>query len=448
MRNILVLILSLVSITYTQAQNWINNESTLLYEDNLKSNENSQCIEEYDIHHLLTTTNKIGTNRYAFRLWDINDSVKEGFLNDPRQIISDIEIFDDSVYFCGYRIVNGTNVGYIGRFSMQQFINNQSCGYEILDITTSSKLKKLVAYESNNRDHIVAIGTNTSDNPIVVDLFPDSVCNIFENIALQYERLSDIAVGEKYVVITGEDTGSAKITLTRFLAEDLSNYSLGYHEHNKYDYTNVVDIAPFMLEADQVKISYLDSCRMAITTTAMDYSNNGFYTLISVFNEHHLNILNTQVVPHNDKMIYLRDTEYDSIARMLYVLEDNNLDNTGYFTSYTLPLDPYSQIPYPIEAIKNAKDYKLNDIIAFSLGNKFIGVGVNVNPFQGLFSKDIRITTQHCNDVKILKPLILGQVSKISATQYGNPNFYPINWQQNNFNVNNYPQMIECQSHY
>jgi hypothetical protein len=147
-------------------------------------------------------------------------------------------------------------------------------------------------------------------------------------------------------------------------------------------------------------------------------------------------------------MIYLRDTEYDSIARMLYVLEDNNLDNTGYFTSYTLPLDPYSQIPYPIEAIKNAKDYKLNDIIAFSLGNKFIGVGVNVNPFQGLFSKDIRITTQHCNDVKILKPLILGQVSKISATQYGNPNFYPINWQQNNFNVNNYPQMIECQSHY
>ena len=46
MRKILALILSFVSITYTQAQDWINNESTLLYEQVLQSDENTQCIEE------------------------------------------------------------------------------------------------------------------------------------------------------------------------------------------------------------------------------------------------------------------------------------------------------------------------------------------------------------------------------------------------------------------
>ena len=182
-----------------------------------------------------------------------------------------------------------------------------------MNINQSVKLKKLVAYDTFGKDHIVAIGSNISNCPIIVDLFPDSICNVFYNNLLHHEHLIDIAVGEKYVVISGEDTGSAKITLTRFFRNDLTNNNFAYHEHNKYDYTNVVDLAPLMLNADQVKITYLDTCMMAITTTAFDFNNNNneFYTLVSVFNEHNLNILNTQVIPHNDKMIYLKDTEYE-----------------------------------------------------------------------------------------------------------------------------------------
>ena len=47
----------------------------------------------------------------------------EGFLNDPNLIVSDIEIFDDSVYFCGYREVNGNQIGYIGRFNILHFFH-------------------------------------------------------------------------------------------------------------------------------------------------------------------------------------------------------------------------------------------------------------------------------------------------------------------------------------
>ena len=447
MRKILTLTLLLLSITYAQAQDWINNESTLLYEQTMQTNENTQCIEEYDTNYLLTTTNKLGTNHYAFRLWRNGSAIFEGFLADTNCVISDVAIINDSAYFCGYRTVNGTNIGYIGRFNIPQFLNNQNCAYRVMNIPQATKIKKLVAYKTNNKDHIVAIGANTSNHPIVVELFPDSICNVFYNNLLHHEHLIDIAVGEKYVVIAGEDTGSAKITLTRFFSNSLTYNIPAYHEHYKYDYTAMVDIAPFMLNADQVKITYLDTCMMALTTSAMDYSNNAFYTLVSVFNEHHLNILNTQVIPHNDKMIYLKDTEYDSVANRLYILEDNNLDNTGYFTSYILPIRPYAQSSYILEAIKPEKDYILNDIIAFSFDNKVLGVGVNSLLNQGLFSKDIGVATQHCNQERMLKTVILGQVSKFSTMLYSN-NIYQISWQQSNFNGGNLPQLIECQSNY
>ena len=447
MRKIIALILVLFSITYTQAQDWINNESTLLYEENLKSNENVQCIEEYDPDHLLTTTNRIGTKHYAFRLWENGNNVLDGFLQDARCIVSDIEILGDSVYFCGNRDVNGNQVGYIGRFNIADFMNNQNCGYEIMDINTASKLKKLVAYDTQGINHVVAIGSDASESPIIVELFPNSACKIFYNPNIYKEQLTDIAVAQNYVVIAGEDTGSAKITLTRFLKDSLADYSSNNYQHYKYDYTTIVDITPFMLNADQVKITHLDSCMMALTTTSMDYSNNGFYTMVSIFDEHHLNILNTQVIPHNDKMIYLRDTEYDSVANTLYVLEDNNLDNIGKYTSYILSVKPYAQIPYSLHAIKPEKNYILNDIIAFSLGSKFIGAGINTKPFHALFSKDVGVATQHCNQERILKPLILGQVSNLQSFLYQfQP--YTISWQQNNFVGNNHPQIIECQSNY
>lgn len=445
MRKILTLTLLLLSITYAQAQDWINNESTLLYEQTMQTNENTQCIEEYDTNYLLTTTNKLGTNHYAFRLWRNGSAIFEGFLADTNCVISDVAIINDSAYFCGYRTVNGTNIGYIGRFNIPQFLNNQNCAYRVMNIPQATKIKKLVAYKTNNKDHIVAIGANTSNHPIVVELFPDSICNVFYNNLLHHEHLIDIAVGEKYVVIAGEDTGSAKITLTRFFSNSLTYNIPAYHEHYKYDYTAMVDIAPFMLNADQVKITYLDTCMMALTTSAMDYSNNAFYTLVSVFNEHHLNILNTQVIPHNDKMIYLKDTEYDSVANRLYILEDNNLDNTGNYTSYILPVRPYAQTSYTLNAIKPEKNYMLNDIIAFDFDNKVIGVGINSHYFQALFSKNTNVTTQHCNKVRILKPVMLGQVPNVSSFIYQHQP-YTISWQQNNFIGNNVPQIIECQS--
>ena len=236
MRKVLTLILLLVSITFTQAQDWINNESILLYEQVLQSDENTQCIEEYDFNHLLTSINKLGTNNYAFRVWKNGSGIFEGFLNDPNLIVSDIEIFDDSVYFCGYREVNGNQVGYIGRFNILHFFSNQNCQYQIMPITTSSKLKKLVAYESNNRDHIVAIGADTANLPIIVDLFPDSTCGTFMPTSFTYEQLTDIAVGNNCVLIIGEDSDSSKITINRFDKDNLtSNLNIPY-SHRKYNY--------------------------------------------------------------------------------------------------------------------------------------------------------------------------------------------------------------------
>ena len=153
------------------------------------------------------------------------------------------------------------------------------------------------------------------------------------------------------------------------------------------------------------------------------------------------------MIPHNDKMIYLKDTEYDSVANRLYILEDNNLDNTGNYTSYILPVRPYAQTSYTLNAIKPEKNYMLNDIIAFDFDNKVIGVGVNSLLNQGLFSKDIGVATQHCNQERMLKTVILGQVSKFSTMLYSN-NLYQISWQQSNFNGGNLPQLIECQSNY
>lgn len=445
MRKVLALTLLLLSITYTQAQDWINNESTLLYEDNLKSNENSQCIEEYNIHHLLTTTNKIGTNRYAFRVWKNGSGIFEGFLNDPNLIVSDIEIFDDSVYFCGYREVNGNQIGYIGRFNILHFFSNQNCQYQIMPITTSSKLKKLVAYESNNRDHIVAIGADTANSPIIVDLFPDSICGTFISTSFTYEQLTDIAVGNNCVLIIGEDSDSAKITINRFDKDNLtSNLNIPY-SHRKYNYNAITNISPIMIFSDQIKISYIDNGEMAITTTAIGINGNSYYTLVSVIDEITLNITNTQAIVYNDKMIKIKDTEYDFNTQLLYVLEENNIENTGNFETYTLVVDPNTQTPYSLKAIKAEKDYKINDIIAYSLGDKFMGIGINSNNFQGLFSKKVSNGLQHCNVERDLKTIILGQITDMNMMIYS-PNSYTNNWFTDNFQGNNYSQIIECLS--
>ncbi len=213
------------------------------------------------------------------------------------------------------------------------FFSNQNCQYQIMPITTSSKLKKLVAYESNNRDHIVAIGIN----------------------------------------------------------------------------------------------------------------GNSYYTLVSVIDEITLNITNTQAIVHNDKMIKIKDTEYDFNTQLLYVLEENNIENTGNFETYTLVVDPNTQTPYSLKAIKAEKDYKINDIIAYSLGDKFMGIGINSNNFQGLFSKKVSNGLQHCNVERDLKTIILGQITDMNMMIYS-PNSYTNNWFTDNFQGNNYSQIIECLS--
>jgi hypothetical protein len=72
-------------------------------------------------------------------------------------------------------------------------------------------------------------------------------------------------------------------------------------------------------------------------------------------------------------------------------------------------------------------------------------VGINSHSFQALFSKNTNVTTQHCNKVRILKPVMLGQVPNVSSFIYQYQP-YTISWQQNNFIGNNVPQIIECQS--
>ncbi len=445
MRKIIMFLLVLLCITYTQAQDWISNESTLLFEQNIQSTKNVQNIEEYYPNMLLTTTNRIGINHYAFRLWENGNLIFEGFLNDPRCVVSDVELVNDSAYFCGYREVNGNDVGYIGRFNVHEFLGNQNCVYEIMDINPSSKLKKLVAYETYGKDHVVAIGTTQTNTAMIVDMFPDSVCNIFTNSSFPYEQLSDIAEGDKYVIIVGEDTGSAKITVNRFMKHDLFSTSFSYQLHYKYNYNTITSLAPDAIFSDQIKISYIGNYEMAITTTAIGMNTNDFYVLNSILNEGNLTITNTQAIPHNDKMIYLKDTEYDTLTGKLYILEDNNLDNTGKYTSYIIPINPRAEAPYSINAIKPEKGYILNDIIPFSYDCKVIGVGVNSYSMQGLFAKNTTNIIQHCNTSRKLRPSFLGQIPYTSVFTYS-PATYFYNWTPNHFQGSVLQQTIECES--
>lgn len=444
MRKIIALTLVLFSITYTQAQDWINNESTLLFESTLKSSENVQCIEEYDPDHLLTTTNRIGTKHYAFRLWENGNNVLEGFLNDTRCIISDIEVLGDSVYFCGNRDVNGNQIGYIGRFNIVDFINNQNCAYEIMDINTVSKLKKLVAYDTQGINHVVAIGSDITEYPVVVELFPDSVCNIFCSNSSIFEQLTDITIAGQYVIITGEETSGVKITITRFFKDNLLDFTNNNHMHVEYDYSSILDNVPLIEHSEQVKISFIDNGMVAVTTTGTDLNANRYYTLINIIDEANLNIINTQAIPHKDKMIKIKDTEYDFITHQLYVLEDNNIDDAINYESYIFPIYPQAQTSYAFEAIKPMKDYKLNDIISFSLGGKCIGIGTNSYPYQGIFSKKIGGNLNNCNTTRILKTVFLQQILYVNNLSYSTIQQL-CNWQQDNFQTTVLQQIVECQ---
>jgi hypothetical protein len=178
-------------------------------------------------------------------------------------------------------------------------------------------------------------------------------------------------------------------------------------------------------------------------------ADNNYYTLTSIFNEYYLNIINTQMIAHNDKKMIIKDTEYNPITQQLYILEDNNLCEMDDLCSYIILVNPKLQTNYIVQSIKPSKGYKINDIISLSESNKVLGAGVNSYNNIGVFSKDINSLEQYCNTKRNLRVSNLSQVfnSHHSIYQLLVP-IYSIDWWHYDFQIDNNLINIECENNY
>lgn len=147
---------------WIHAQSWLSGESIVLENHNLTVNTYAQKIKALKSDVLIGITKQHGGNYLFTALFDGSSIIHESDLNNPNLHVSDFCILKDWIYFCGKMDLSGGNfMGIIGRFKIDDFLDDGYFSYKITQIQNTENLTNLVAYNTDNEPdvtHIVAIG--------------------------------------------------------------------------------------------------------------------------------------------------------------------------------------------------------------------------------------------------------------------------------------------------
>ena len=448
-----IIILMLCMPIWIHAQSWLNGESIILENHNLIVNAYAQKIKAFKSDILIGITKQHGGNYHFTALFDGNSIIHESDLNNPNLHVSDFCILKDWIYFCGKMDLSGGNfMGIIGRFKIDDFLDDGYFSYEITQIQNTENLTNLVTYNTDNEPnvtHIVAIGDNASQGCMVC--LDDRTNPDFDYTVLECpqfigikEVCHDITFDEKYVIMLSHAYPSNHFILRYAYKEHPELHQT--HQQGDYHFPNHSFICTFDRREYPLHLSLLPNDILAVSATAADTQDN-YFTMINFINVGDLtNPPTNQVIYHSNKMIRTLEMEYSVKSDSLLLLESTDLFGNGWVESVSF-VNPWIQSPYPSRTKFLPNLDPLNHLCLvpdygyavagseYSTGNQFYWIKkVNNNQYS-------------CEKFETIN---------IDATAQGNVSSYsslvpvittiPCQWNGNNAGNNPMQVNIECQN--
>ncbi|MBR1549807.1 MAG: hypothetical protein IJ634_04135 [Bacteroidales bacterium] len=148
-------------------------------------------------------------NNNSFSMYEEGNAYANGIFIGDMYEITDFEIFDDVVYFCGKMVFGDSNVARIGYFDLTGFMNADYVQVEYLDIPWMKEVRALEVGNFARRKHVVIVGKGLSNEPYIADLMKSgSYWNINTTELLNDSlALHDLAITDSYVVVTSTKGG-------------------------------------------------------------------------------------------------------------------------------------------------------------------------------------------------------------------------------------------------
>ena len=448
-----IIILMLCMPIWIHAQSWLNGESIILENHNLIVNAYAQKIKAFKSDILIGITKQHGGNYHFTALFDGNSIIHESDLNNSNLHVSDFCILKDWIYFCGKMDLSGGNfMGIIGRFKIDDFLDDGYFSYEITQIQSTENITNLVAYNTDNEPnviHIVAIGDNASQGCMVC--LDDRTNPDFDYTVLECpqfigikEVCHDITFDEKYVIMLSHAYPSNHFILRYAYKEHPELHQT--HQQVNYHFPNHSFICTFDRREYPLHLSLLPNDILAVSATAADTQDN-YFTMINFINVGDLtNPPTNQVIYHSNKMIRTLEMEYSVESDSLLLLESTDLFGNGWVESVSF-VNPWIQSPYPSRTKFLPNLDPLNHLCLvpdygyavagseYSTGNQFYWIKkVNNNQYSCEKFETINIDATAQGNVYLYSSLV-----PVITT-------IPCQWNGNNAGNNPMQVNIECQN--
>lgn len=405
-RFYMLAMLILFATSPLQAQNWLLGPSMMMY-TNLTTDVYTQKVKPYDDRYLIAISKYQDSVKYCFSLWENNNNlVYNSFIDTTGITINDFTVLGDSIYFCG-NIETAPNTwhGILGRFDVNDFLDDGNFNYDFVYIPDTTNLTRLVAYYSGvDTVSLMAIGHHTlngttpgkivhlgfnvnTGNPILSDLIYPAISNT------QKEIMHDICISDDLVVTLSHGYPKNQYIVRYF------NQSFLPSNMRKYIYTfpniqfNVSsDVYEFPLH-----LADISELKKAVCVSATDGNRN--FTMVNILKRASHYVLSTQLVSHYDKSNKPLEMEYSAKYNDLLLLNDSYHSGMGMIQTMT-HLNPDSVSDYISATEFFVKPNVLNHFSIIQK-NKYAVAGVvpKTSPIQMIATKRIPPENTDCVDL-------------------------------------------------
>lgn len=263
-------------------------------------------------------------------------------------VVKDFEVFENMVFFCGYRVEEEVKQAVIGYFYLNLFPNNEVY-YRYVD--DCKELRKLDVYEIKESQfekeiHLVSTGTTGTRSNVLIDMpvFSPSLVNCYVQISNdENESFDDVAVTQNYVVVSSRSKVQ-DIPIVKFWYYDrpaLVGQSIFYSTVHSFSISSPVAETPVVLE------------HTAIDSFAAVYKVPGYFRMAML----RLDVTGTgykiyEIMGDDARTVYPIDIKYNPRNRVYGILARamNRQDSTRFLPLmqiyHVVPSDLLGLTPY------------------------------------------------------------------------------------------------------
>ena len=403
-RFYMLAMLILFATSSLQAQIWTNSQSLMMNTDVVVDLQ-AQKVQEYGDKYLITISKKTDSSNYCFSSWIIGSNVvHNSFLNTSDITINDFTILGDSLYFCGNRKVSqNLTLGILGRFNINDFLDDGNFGYNFAYLADTENLTKLVAYYTQGDTVcLMAIGHDTiSDTTIgritLLKFETSSTSPDYEIIKCpfvsytQKEVMHDISLLDNEIITLSHIHPTNMYVLRYFKRQSsFDNTYNVYYTFPNLQFNVSSDVYEFPLH-----FTNISDLKNAVCVSII--KNQEYFTMVNILKNCSDYVFSTQLVLHKEKLNKALEMDYSVDNKEILLLNNTYSGQQMYQPMVHLDAESVTNY-YAIEEIFD-KPNQLNHFFIIPNG-KYAVAGVRplsqTSGEQLLSVKDINPLENDC----------------------------------------------------